>query len=148
MRSLRRRDEPHSEMRRKTTCSNRGGRISEHLLAAVRPSAEDLVEAAGHDVLWAGAWPEDPGDEEILSLAQQQDRILVTLDKDFGELAIVRGKPHAGILRLVNFSARSQASVCMRVLAKYGGELQSGAIATVEPGKLRIRPARPAGSGE
>ena len=104
------------------------------------------LEDAGHDVLWAGAWAEDPGDEEILSLAQREGRILVTLDKDFGELAIVRGKPHAGILRLVNFSARTQASVCMRVLAKYGEELQSGAIVTVEPGKLRIRPARPAGS--
>lgn len=109
--------------------------------ACVWGGAVKELEAVGHDVLWVGAWAEDPGDEEILALALQEARILVTLDKDFGELAIVRGKPHAGIVRLVNFSARSQASVCMHVLALHGEELRSGAIVTVEPGKLRIRPA-------
>ena len=24
------------------------------------------LEVSGHDVVWAGDWPEDPGDEEIL----------------------------------------------------------------------------------
>ncbi|NJN96967.1 MAG: DUF5615 family PIN-like protein [Anaerolineales bacterium] len=98
------------------------------------------LQAAGHDVLWTGDWPEDPGDEEILNFAFQEERILVTLDKDFGELAIVHGKPHFGIIRLVNFSARQQASVCLRVLALYGHDLQSGAIVTVDPNRLRIRP--------
>ena len=48
----------------------------------------------GHDAVWAGDWSEDPGDEEILARAHREHRILITLDKDFGELAIVRGKPH------------------------------------------------------
>jgi predicted nuclease of predicted toxin-antitoxin system len=30
-----------------------------------------------------------------------ESRVLVTLDKDFGELAIMKGAPHAGIIRLV-----------------------------------------------
>ena len=50
-----------------------------------------------------GNWPEDPGDEEILEYAYKEGRILVTLDKDFGELAIVHDTPHSGILRIVNF---------------------------------------------
>lgn len=70
------------------------------------------LEAAGYDVIWAGNWTEDPGDEEILAQAYQEDRVLVTLDKDFGELAVLRGMPHAGILRLVNFSAQQQGLVC------------------------------------
>ena len=37
-----------------------------------------------------GDWPTDPGDDDILTYAYQEDRILVTLDKDFGELAIVQ----------------------------------------------------------
>jgi len=41
------------------------------------------LEAAGHDVIWAGDWLEDPGDEEILNRAIVEGRILVTLDKDF-----------------------------------------------------------------
>jgi predicted nuclease of predicted toxin-antitoxin system len=98
------------------------------------------LEAAGHDVVWTGNWPSDPGDEEILTYAHREQRILVTLDKDFGELAVVRGSPHSGIVRLVNTSARRQASVCQYVLERYGDALQSGAIITAEPGRLRIRP--------
>jgi len=53
-------------------------------------SAERL-RAEGHDVIWSGDWVADPGDEEILARALQEGRVLVMLDKDFGELAIVRG---------------------------------------------------------
>lgn len=98
------------------------------------------LRAAGHDVLRAGEWTEDPGDEEILARAHSESRILVTLDKDFGELAIVHGQPHCGILRLVNLAAKQQGPVCLRVLALHGGDLRSGAIVTAEPGRLRIRP--------
>ena len=55
------------------------------------------LRAAGHDVEWAGDWPEDPGDDEILATAYRERRILVTLDKDFGELAVLHGRPHSGI---------------------------------------------------
>jgi predicted nuclease of predicted toxin-antitoxin system len=95
--------------------------------------------AAGHDVLAAADWDEDPGDEVILAFAHREDRILITLDKDFGELAIAQGKPHAGILRLVSFSARQQAKVSLHVLRLHGDELAAGAIVTAEPGRLRIR---------
>jgi predicted nuclease of predicted toxin-antitoxin system len=98
------------------------------------------LQAAGHDVIWAGNWDEDPGDEEILTWAYSEGRILVTLDKDFGELAIVRGYPHWGIIRLVNLAARQHGTVCLHVLATHGEELQSGAIVTAELGGLRIRP--------
>ena len=62
--------------------------------------------------MWAGDWPEDPGDEENLARAYQENRILIALDKDFGELAIVCEKPHSGIVRLVNFAARKLRIVC------------------------------------
>lgn len=52
-------------------------------------------ETAGHDVIWAGSWSQDPGDLEILRQAHEEKRVLVTVDKDFGELAIVRGIPHS-----------------------------------------------------
>jgi len=99
----------------------------------------DLI-AAGHDVVWAGDWPEDPGDEQILSRAREEGRIVVTLDKDFGELAIVHGKAHAGIVRLVDQSGPRQAAVCLGVLIAYGADLEAGAIVTAEPGRLRFRP--------
>ena len=99
------------------------------------------LEAAGHDVVWAGSWDADPGDEEILVRAHQEGRVLVTLDKDFGELAIVRGQPHSGIVRLVMWSALQQATICLTVLMRYGAELQVGAIVTAELGRIRVRPA-------
>jgi len=97
--------------------------------------------AAGYDVVWAGDWETDPGDEQILAMAYRESRILVTLDKDFGELAIVRGFPHCGIVRLVNLSSRQQASICLAVLERYGKELQAGAIVTADLNRVRIRPA-------
>ena len=99
-----------------------------------------ILEASGHDVVWTGNWSKDPGDEEILTLAHDETRILVTLDKDFGELAIVKGKPHSGILRLVNLSARQQGLICLRVLEAYAQELMAGAIVTAESSRVRIRP--------
>jgi predicted nuclease of predicted toxin-antitoxin system len=41
---------------------------------------------------------------------------------------------------LVNLSAKQQGIVCVRVIKDYGQILQSGAIITVEPGRIRIRP--------
>ena len=99
---------------------------------------KELIEA-GYDTIWTGNWPKDPGDEEIISYAYRENRILVTLDKDFGELAIVKGMHHCGIIRLVDFSVRDQASVCIYILSRYEEELLSGAIITAEPSRLRIR---------
>jgi predicted nuclease of predicted toxin-antitoxin system len=103
----------------------------------------EQLKALGHDVIWAGNWSEDPGDEEILAHVHREERILVTLDKDFGELAIVHGTPHSGIVRLVGVMARQQASVCQQVLVLHGRDLPLGGIVTAEPGRLRIRPAQP-----
>jgi predicted nuclease of predicted toxin-antitoxin system len=80
------------------------------------------LQAAGHDVLWTGDLPEDPGDEAILAQAHREQRVLVTLDKDFGELAIIRRLPPAGIIRLVNIPARQQGRVCAQVLGLHGGK--------------------------
>lgn len=101
-------------------------------------SREDLA-AAGHDVIHAGDWPEDPDDEELLRRAYSEGCVLVTLDKDFGELAIVQAQPHAGIVRLVEIPARRQGFVCAVALERYGTMLARGAIVTVEPGRVRIR---------
>jgi predicted nuclease of predicted toxin-antitoxin system len=104
------------------------------------PTAEAL-RAGGHDVEYAGNWTEDPGDDEILARAYDEERILVTLDKDFGELAMLQQIPHHGILRLAQVPARRQADVCLMVLDKHADELFAGAIVTAERGRIRIRPA-------
>ena len=101
-------------------------------------AAEEL-RSSGHDVVWAGDWDQDPGDDEILARANAEQRILITLDTDFGELAVLRRQPHCGIIRLNGFSGRRQASVCLTILTRYPAELSQSALITVEPGKVRIR---------
>lgn len=103
--------------------------------------AASAITAAGHEVEWVGNWPTDPGDEKILAHSAANGAVLVTIDKDFGELAVVRGIPHAGIIRVVGFAARDQGPACASVLARYGEELQAGALVTVERARIRIRPA-------
>ncbi|WP_254055560.1 DUF5615 family PIN-like protein [Leptospira mayottensis] len=46
------------------------------------------LKALGIDTVWSGDFTKDPGDEEILKMAYEEKRILITLDKDFGELAV------------------------------------------------------------
>jgi predicted nuclease of predicted toxin-antitoxin system len=109
--------------------------------ACVWGGARVALAAAGVDVVWAGDWQEDPGDEAILARALAERRVLITLDRDFGELAVVRRHPHCGIVRVVRFGAREQARACLDALGRFGDELSAGAIVTVEPGRVRIRPA-------
>lgn len=101
--------------------------------------AADTLRAAGHDVVHVGEWVADPGDAEILRRAWLEGRVLVTLDKDFGMLAMLTGQPHAGIVRLVGIASREQASACERVLDDVGELLPLGAMVTVAPGRVRIR---------
>lgn len=79
--------------------------------------AKSSIAAGGHDVEWTGDWHADPGDEEILARATVTDALLVTIDKDFGELAIVRRLRHSGIIRVVGFAARDQGRVRRRTRA-------------------------------
>lgn len=110
--------------------------------------ARGPIEFAGHEVDWAGEWPADPGDEAILATARERGAVLVTIDKDFGELAVVRGLPHAGIVRIVGFAAREQGPACAAALARYGAELAAGALVTVERTRVRVRPPRPTSDGD
>ncbi|HET7294198.1 MAG TPA: DUF5615 family PIN-like protein [Vicinamibacteria bacterium] len=79
------------------TCVSRGAKL--------------YLESQGHDVLWTGDEAVDPGDAEIRARALSDQRILVTLDKDFGEMAVHRGLEHRGILRLVGFQSGQQGTL-------------------------------------
>jgi predicted nuclease of predicted toxin-antitoxin system len=84
--------------------------------------------------------PSDPGDPRILKAAADESRILVTIDKDFGELVIVQGMLHPGLIRLVGFRAGEQGQAILRLLSAYAAELLAASILTAEPWRVRIRP--------
>lgn len=93
-------------------------------------------------MVWGGDWPEDPGDTEIVTRAHSEARVVVTIDKDFGELAVLQRIEHSGIVRLSGIPTRSQGWACLKALAQFSGELSEGALATVEPHRVRLRSAR------
>jgi predicted nuclease of predicted toxin-antitoxin system len=101
--------------------------------------AAQALRDAGHDVLCAADWPSDPGDQRILEAAVEGDRVVVTLDKDFGTLAFLKRQSHCGMIRLVDISATRQAMACLSAMGLYARELAEHAIVTVEPGRVRVR---------
>jgi predicted nuclease of predicted toxin-antitoxin system len=109
--------------------------------SCIWPGAVDALRRAGHEVEWVGDWSGDPVDSEVLARAVANQQAVVTLDKDFGELVMVSGASHAGIIRLVDFRHVQEAEICLRVIAAYGGELARGGIVTAERGRIRVRPA-------
>lgn len=101
--------------------------------------AQRQLRELGHEVVWSGEWDRDPGDGEILRIAHSEGRVLVTQDKDFGELAIIFRQPHSGIIRLVGIAAREQARYTHYVIERHEAELAQGAIVTIDTERLRIR---------
>jgi predicted nuclease of predicted toxin-antitoxin system len=57
------------------------------------------LRAAGHDATAiAHEYPGALDDEAVLDIAVREDRILITNDRDFGELVFRRRLPHRGVI--------------------------------------------------
>jgi predicted nuclease of predicted toxin-antitoxin system len=108
--------------------------------SCVWAKGREAIAAAGHDVVTvADYWADDPGDRDVLERARAEDRVLVTIDKDFGQLIIVNRLPHCGVIRLEDVRATQHGTVCVQVLAGYEAELQSGALIVASPTRVRVR---------
>ena len=64
-------------------------------------------------------------DEEVLALAKEKDAILITGDKDFGNLIFRLGKLSAGVIlyRLAGLSNNEKAALVLKVVENYTEEL-------------------------
>lgn len=65
--------------------------------------------------------------------------MLIKLDKDFGEHAVLHQRAHSGIVRLVAMGSQTQCELSARILERYGDELHRGALVTATLGHARIR---------
>ena len=100
-----------------------------------------FLSSPGHDVVPAAQMGlAQASDEELLETAQQQGRIFVTRDRDFGGLVFVRALG-AGVLYLRVLPATQSAvhSELERVLQTYTESELSRAFVVVEPNGHRIR---------
>lgn len=103
----------------------------------------DWLVSQGHDAVYAVTLGEDPGDSRLLELAAQQQRILITIDTDFGALVFLGGVPHSGIVRLPDVPAASRIQLMDRIIREYQSDLIAGSIITVRGNRIRV--SRPQG---
>ena len=108
--------------------------------AASRTLHKALIDL-GHDVLSARAGYGNASDEALLALVYNEDRVLVTEDKDFGELVFLRRLPHPCIVPLVELSVVETADAMRDLIERHGDAMREGAIIVVTRNRLRIRPA-------
>ena len=59
------------------------------------PKPVEALRADGHDVLWARTDLAGTSDVALLDLAESEARIVLTLDKDFWQIAVQRRSPLA-----------------------------------------------------
>jgi predicted nuclease of predicted toxin-antitoxin system len=95
----------------------------------------------GHDVLYVTEKKVGAIDDEILSGAYEEERILITEDKDFGELVYRFKKPTHGIvlLRMDVNERHIKWPRLKKLLDDYGTRLQ-GHFTVVDAQKFRFRP--------
>ncbi len=95
----------------------------------------------GHDVLYAIESLRGASDEVLLSLAFREERIILTEDKDFGELVYRLRKPTYGVILL-----RFEVENCrlkvprMRVLLAESSQRLTSSFVVLEADKIRLRP--------
>jgi predicted nuclease of predicted toxin-antitoxin system len=94
----------------------------------------------GHDVLWVKEAMPRAEDEAILSTAQSDQRVVLTHDKDFGELAFRYGLSAAcGVLLIRLFGTGRQADIDRILNVIDSRDDWSGHFSVVSRGRLRMR---------
>ena len=105
---------------------------------------EDAVVALrdrGHNVAWVRTDAPGSSDIEVLDRAQRDERIVVTFDKDFGELAFRMRVPSARGIVLFRISAPSSTYVARAVVAALESRTDwAGHFAVVEDDRVRMVP--------
>ena len=106
---------------------------------AASRTLREALRALGHDVRSAAGELARASDEVLLALAYEEGRVLVTEDKDFGELIFLRRLPHPCVVRLVELRVAEHVDAMRGLIERHGRALRAGAIVVVTRGRVRIR---------
>lgn len=101
------------------------------------------LREAGHDVIWARTHMPGGTDSALLAAAQKDSRVVLTCDKDFGELAFHWGLPASCGVVLFRFTASSPIAFLQRFKELMEAEREigfSGKFCVVEADRVRSRP--------
>lgn len=103
--------------------------------------AVKVLRARGHDVVWLRTDSPGCSDEMALRRAAGENRLVVTFDKDFGQLAFLWGLPaEAGVVlfRLAPLSPDFVVELAVRVLESRSD--WAGHFSVVEEARIRMTP--------
>lgn len=106
----------------------------------VGEAVANALRQTGHDVLYVGDDNPRVSDIDMLRLAVQEQRIIITMDTDFGELVYHSGEPHAGVLllRMPGAGAGAKVSTVEEIVNRYGSQLPHH-FSVYRNGQLRVR---------
>jgi predicted nuclease of predicted toxin-antitoxin system len=97
------------------------------------------VRTAGHDVLSIMEAMPGVTDEQVIAIATGDQRLLLTEDKDFGQLVFAAAKENSGVI-LIRYPTSARATLpaaVIKLLADRGDALYSR-FAVLEPGRVRV----------
>ncbi|MBL9096409.1 MAG: DUF5615 family PIN-like protein [Alphaproteobacteria bacterium] len=102
--------------------------------------AVSALRAIGHDVAWIEEDSPGASDEATLARAEAEGRVLLTFDKDFGELAFQVGLPATSGVVLFRLPLRRtrQGSAWLAAMINARDDW-SGRFSVVEPERIRTR---------
>lgn len=100
----------------------------------------ERLRQSGYQVWYVAEWEPGISDEVVLDLANRERAILLTVDRDFGELVFRQGRVTTGVilLRLSGLSLARKAEIVNVALAAHGNEMDH-AFTVITPGAVRIR---------
>lgn len=100
----------------------------------------EALRADGHEVAYVAEMEPGISDDEVLERANASTAILLTQDKDFGELVYRLNRISRGavLFRLAGLTPAAKASCAFEVVSTHGPQLD-GAFTVVSPGNVRIR---------
>jgi predicted nuclease of predicted toxin-antitoxin system len=103
----------------------------------------DTLRRLGHTVLYVAEMSPGVTDDAVLDQANTTSSILITSDKDFGELVFRQKRIHQGVLltRLEGLSAETKATTIAAVVTDFADQLPD-AFSVVSSGTVRIRRQR------
>ena len=104
----------------------------------LREALRDL----GHDVFSAQENCPQASDEALLALAHKDERVLITEDKDFGELVFLRGLPHPSVVRLCGMTPKERVDAMRTLIQRHAQAMHDGAVIVVTRERVRIRNSR------
>ena len=100
----------------------------------------NLLNDAGYDAIAIVDYDPKMKDSDILSLAVQEQRMVITMDKDFGDLVYHSGQHHYGVLllRLEDATGQEKYAVVKTILENHAHDLGANFCVYMN-GKLRIK---------